>query len=124
MTTPFRTSFTFPYAEERTRAGAVAFRPQALIYIQAADGAWHPFRLYADAGADLTLLRADDCQLLGYRLRTGEPLWMGGIGRGLVRAYLQRIPIRLGTVEFECQMAFSARPSAALFRSQRCPDAF
>jgi len=106
------TTFTFPYGEERTRAGAVVFRPHALVFLQAADGTWRPFRLYADAGADITLLRADDCRLLGYRLKAGQPLWMGGIGRGLVRAYLHQVPIRLGTVEFKCQVAFTARARA------------
>ena len=80
-----------------------------MILLQAVDGAWHSFRLYADAGADLTLLRADDCRLLGYRLKAGEPVQIGGIGRGSIKAYLHRIPVRLGTVEFECQVAFSAR---------------
>lgn len=85
------TAFTFPYSEERTRAGAVVFRPQALIFLQAIDGTWRPFRLYADAGLDLTLLRADDCRLLGYRLRTGEPVQMGGIGRGSITAYVHQV---------------------------------
>lgn len=48
--------FTFPYRREKTRDGTIVYRPCATIELQSSDGRWEPFELYADAGADLTLL--------------------------------------------------------------------
>jgi hypothetical protein len=38
------TVFSFPYREERSRAGRPIFRPSVTVELQDADGRWHPFR--------------------------------------------------------------------------------
>jgi hypothetical protein len=93
------TVFSFPYREERSRAGRPIFRPSVTVELQDADGRWHPFRLYADAGADITLLREADCRTLGYELEAGEEQFMGGIGPGLIRTFVHQMSVRLGAVE-------------------------
>jgi hypothetical protein len=80
-----------------------------VIDIQGTDGEWHPFRLYADASADITLLRRGDCEMLGRELESGEMRHMGGIGSGLIRTFIHRVSLRLGTVEFPCRVAFADR---------------
>lgn len=89
------TAFTFPYLSERTRSGLLIFRPFASIYLQGANGRRHPFPFYVDAGADVTLLREADCQLLGYELEAGELRWMGGVCTGLIRTFVHHIAFRL-----------------------------
>ncbi|MFQ5864850.1 MAG: hypothetical protein ACE5IW_06420 [bacterium] len=32
---------------------------------------------------------------------------MGGIGKGFVKTYVHRIKVKIGTVEFECKVAFA-----------------
>ena len=103
------TVFTFPYVEERTREGLPIFRPSALIYLRGADGLWKPFRVYADAGADVTLLTITDCYWLGYEWEAGRLQLMGGICSGLIRTFVHLIPLRLGTEEFLCSIAFAER---------------
>jgi len=101
------TVFSFPYRRERARNGTVIFRPSVSVHLQGVDGEWLPFRLYADAGADLTLMTATDCQSLGYELESGEFRFMGGVCSGLIRTFIHNLPIRLGTEELNCQIAFA-----------------
>ena len=105
------TVFSFPYREERSRAGRPIFRPSVTVELQDADGRWHPFRLYADAGADITLLREADCRTLGYELEAGEEQFMGGIGPGLIRTFVHQVRVRLGTVELCCRVSFATEIS-------------
>jgi hypothetical protein len=108
------TVFSFPYREERSRAGRLIFRPSVTAELQDADGRWHPFRLYADAGADITLLREADCRTLGYELEAGEEQFMGGIGPGLIRTFVHQVRVRLGTVD-GCRLSTAGgRPTVPL----------
>lgn len=101
--------FSFPYREERARDGTLVFRPGVAIDIQGTDGQWYSFKAYADAGADITLLRKSDCEILGYPLETGELRYMGGVCTGLIETYLHRVQVKLGTEEFPCTVAFAER---------------
>ena len=99
--------FSFPYREERTRFGEIIFRPRATIELQGMDRAWYKFSLYADSGADVTLLRRSDCKILGYELTMGDERPLGGIGKGFVKTYVHRIKLKIGTMEFVCAVAFA-----------------
>ncbi|HIE51616.1 MAG TPA: hypothetical protein EYP85_07630 [Armatimonadetes bacterium] len=98
---------TFPYLLEQDESGAIVCRPQARIHVQTADGCWQPFRLYADACADLTLLRQVDCERLGYPLEEGELRYIGGVCSGLIPIHIHTLTLRLGTEEFPCPIAFA-----------------
>lgn len=101
--------FSFPYRQERARDGTLVLRPAATIAVQASDGKWLAFEAYADAGADITLLRKSDCEILGYPLEAGELRYMGGVCSGLIKTYLHKVPVRLETVEFLCVVAFAEK---------------
>lgn len=101
------TIFSFPYREERTRFGDIVFRPRATVELQGIDREWYRFSLYADSGADVTLLTRSDCKILGYELAIGDERPLGGIGKGLVKTYVHRVKARIGTVKFVCAVAFA-----------------
>ena len=87
------TVFSFPYLEGKAKDGTSVFRPWVRIHLQGADDNWSAFQLYADAGADITLLRPTDCQILGYQLETGKIRLMSGVCSGLIRTFIQ-FPVR------------------------------
>ncbi len=86
------TVFTFPYLEEYLEDGTVTFRPCVRIHLQGVDRQWRPFDLYADSGADITLLREADCQALGRELADGRLLLISGVCSGLIRTFVHQIP--------------------------------
>jgi len=99
--------FTFPYLGEYLEDGTVIFRPYVHVHLQGVDGRWLPFDLYADSGADITLLREADCQALGRELTDGYLLRISGICTGLIRTFVHEVPLRLGTETFSCPVAFA-----------------
>lgn len=101
------TVFTFPYLEEHLEDGTVIFRPWVHIRLKGTDGRWRSFDLYADSGADITLLREADCRALGYKLTGGRLLHISGVCSGLIRTFVHEIPLRLGTEIFYCPVAFA-----------------
>jgi len=103
------TIFSFPYLEHRARDGTGIFRPWVRIHLLSQDGPWKLFGLYADAGADFTLLRQGDCEALGYDLKAGEPRFMGGVCSGLTRVFIHELPLRLGTEVIPCPVAFAEK---------------
>ncbi len=113
------TVFTFSYREHRMRDGTVIFRPWVHIHLPSKDGEWTLFELYADAGADFTLLRQADCEALGYDLEAGELRLIGGVCSGLVRVFLHELPLRLGTEEFLCPVAFAEKAAVPRLLGRR-----
>jgi len=80
-----------------------------MIELQGTDGKWYSFKVYADACADISLMRRSDCEMLSLNLEEGELRHMGGVCSGLVRTFIHRLPLRIGTVEFPCRVAFAER---------------
>lgn len=101
------TTFTFPYRRQESEDGTIVYRPWARIYLPDEKGVWTLFEVIADAGADLTLLRQEDCEALGYELKAGTPLFMRGVCSGITRVHVHQLPLRLGTEVFPCPVAFA-----------------
>lgn len=99
----------FPYRREFSRAGEVVYRPVARFSLRGRNGEWRTFRAYVDSGADISLLGRSGCELLGYSLRRGTPLRIGGVGGGVLRLYVHRLPVKIGTVSFEADVGFSEK---------------
>jgi hypothetical protein len=97
----------FPYMPEPDAAGRLVFRPYVRIHLQAADETWHLFEPFPDAGADLTLLREDDCEKLGYPPTAGQEGSIRGVCSGSTPIYIHTLRMRLGTEEFNCRVAFA-----------------
>jgi len=79
----------------------------ATIYLQSSNGKWRGFTLYADSGADITLLPKSACKGLGYKLRTGRPGLVGGITRGKIKVYVHELHAKLGEEIFKARIAFA-----------------
>lgn len=103
------TVFRFPYQKHTAKDGKVIFRPWVRVYLPSKVGQWNLFGLYADAGADVTLLRQEDCEALGYELEAGEERFMRGVCSGLTRTYVHQLSLRLGTEVFPCPVAFAEK---------------
>jgi len=63
--------FIFKYLPESTESGIIQ-RSVARKMVKGTIEDWHPFRTYIDSGADLSLFRRNDADLLGLNLTQGE----------------------------------------------------
>ena len=91
---------------EPARTGIIQ-RPIARIFIQGAKKEWHIFRVYIDSGADISLLRRNDAELLGLSLTQGEYHPIMGVGKILIPAYTHTIKMRIGDTELDVKAAFA-----------------
>jgi hypothetical protein len=99
--------YTFPYRREYSSLVGEIHRPVAVIYLQAKNKKWIGFTLYADAGADITLLPQSACNGLSYNLKTGKPGYVGGITRGRIKVYVHELNTKLGEEAFKARIAFA-----------------
>ncbi len=98
--------FVFKYLPESTESGIIQ-RPVARIMVKGATEDWHLFRTYIDSGADLSLFRRNDADLLGLSLTQGEYHPIMGVGRTCIPAYIHTIKIRIGDTELNTKAAFA-----------------
>jgi len=99
--------YVFPYRREYSDLIGEIHRPVATIYLQAKNKTWRGFTLYADAGADVTLLPKSACTGLGYKLRTRKPGYVGGITQGKIKVYVHELNTKLGGETFKARIAFA-----------------
>jgi len=99
--------YSFPYRREFSTLVGEIYRPIATIYLQAKNKRWRGFTLYADSGADITLLPRSACKGLGYKLRTGKSGYVGGITRGKIKVYVHELNTKLGEETFKARIAFA-----------------
>ena len=99
--------YTFDYRKERTRDGEIVYRPVVYLYLRGKDNNLYLFDAYIDSGADISLFTKTDCALLGHKLEKGEEKLIGGIGGGLIRTFVHKVPVRIGEIEFEARIAFA-----------------
>jgi len=99
--------YAFPYRREYSGLVGEIYRPVATVYLQSSDGRWVGFTVYADSGADITLLPRSACEGLGYDLRTGKEGHVGEITRGRIRVYVHEINMKLGEETFRAKVAFA-----------------
>lgn len=98
--------YVFKYLPEPARTGIIQ-RPIARIFIKGAKNEWHIFRVYIDSGADISLFRRNDAQLLGLSLIQGEYHPIMGVGKILIPAYTNTIKMRIGDTELDVKAAFA-----------------
>jgi len=99
--------YVFPYRREYSDLTGEIHRPIAKIYLQAKNKKWRSFTLYADAGADITLLPKSACTGLGFNMKTGKPGHVGGITRGKIKVYVHELNTKLGEETFKARIAFA-----------------
>lgn len=103
--------YIFPYRREYSTLIGEIYRPIVIVYLQAKNKRWVGFTLYADSGADITLLPESACEGLGYNLKAGEPGYVGGITRGRIQVYVHEITMKLGEEVFRAKIAFAQTES-------------
>lgn len=97
----------FPYRREYSTLIGEIYRPTVTVYLQAKNKRWVGFTLYADSGADITLLPKSACKGLGYNLKAGEPGYVGGITQGRIKVYVHEIGMKSGEEALKAKMAFA-----------------
>jgi len=103
--------YSFPYRREYSALVGEIYRPIVIVYLQARDKGWIGFTLYADSGADITLLPQSACKGLGYKLKDGKPSYVGRITRGRIKVYVHEINMRLEEEIFKARIAFAQTES-------------
>ena len=98
--------YVFKYSPEPLGSGTIN-RPKATVFLCSKNGAWQPSRVYIDSGADLSLFRRVDADLLGLNLVQGDYRPIVGVGRILIPAYTHKIKIRIGDTELDVEAAFA-----------------
>jgi len=99
--------YIFPYRREYSTLIGEIHRPVATIYIEAENKTWRGFTLYADSGADITLLPRSACKGLGYNLTAGKPGQVGGITKGKIKVYVHELNAKIGDEAFKARIAFA-----------------
>jgi len=59
-----------------------------------------------DSGASLSIFRPEIANYLAIPIKKGEGLYFQGI-KGRIRGYLHRVPVRVNSERFDCNIAFS-----------------
>ena len=103
--------YSFPYRREYSALVGEIFRPVVTVNLHSKDGGWMGFTLYADSGADITLLPRSACEGLGYDLERGKLGDVGGITRGKIKVYVHEMNMRLGEEIFKSRVAFAQSES-------------
>lgn len=99
--------YTFPYRREYSTLIGEIYRPTVIVYLQTKNKRWVGFTLYADSGADITLLPKSACKGLGYDWKAGESGYVGGITRGRIKVYVHEMNMKLGEEALKAKIAFA-----------------
>lgn len=99
--------YAFPYRREYSTLIGEIYRPTIIVYLQAKNKRWVGFTLYADSGADITLLPKSACEGLGYSLKAGESGYVGGITQGRIKVYVHEVNMKLGEEVLKIKIAFA-----------------
>jgi len=81
-------SKSFPYKKEVNSWGRTFYRPLVITNIKHTDGSWHPYPMYIDSGADITVINKSFGNLIGLKLRPNENKFeIRGLGGNLEAVY-------------------------------------
>ena len=85
------------------------YKPVANVEFETNAHEWQSFELKVDSGAVVTLLNADDCSLLGYKLNDGEEKKLKVANNGEVIVRIHKIRMKIGdiTLPNEVRVAFA-----------------
>lgn len=99
-------SYVFKYSPEPLGLGIIN-RPKATVFLCSKTQEWHTFRIYVDSGADISLFRRTDAELLGLSLTQGEYRPIIGVGRTLIPAYVHTVKMKIGDTTLDVKTAFA-----------------
>ncbi len=99
-------TYVFKYSPESCRSGIIN-RPKATILLCSKTQQWHPFRVYIDSGADISLFRRNDAALLDLDLTQGEYYPIIGVGRVLIPSYVHTVKMKIGDTALDVKAGFA-----------------
>ena len=71
-------------------------------------GDWKIFYPEVDSGAPISVFNKDDCDVLGYSIRSGRPIYLSGVlGGDEVPAYIHIVDIKIGDETIPAKIAFT-----------------
>jgi hypothetical protein len=98
--------FRCAWTEKAYSFGKVA-EPKIPISIFTKDGEWQTFVMKIDTGACITLLSAEDCDLLGYELKAGTRSTLYAVGGRGIKVYVHELNMMiLNRIFREVRVAF------------------
>ena len=96
----------FDYKKEHLPSGEIIFRPVAKVYLLKDKNEWIAEYFYIDSGADYTLIPYRMGRFLDLTKITSDVKEIGGIG-GIIGARFAIAPMRIGTHQFHCTIAWA-----------------
>jgi len=99
-------SKSFQYKKEINIWGRKFYKPIASIYINHKDETWHPYSMYIDSGADITVINKTIGNLIGLKLKPKEQKFnLNGIG-GKKEFVYREINIKIVKSTFNVKIAW------------------
>jgi len=99
-------SKVFQYKQEINAWGRKFYKPIVTVYIKHVDMSWHPYSMYIDSGADITIINKSFGNLIGLKLKPKETKYkLNGVG-GQEKFVYRDIKIRLVNKIFKIKVAW------------------
>lgn len=101
--------FSFPYKKEPSSIFGYVYRPVVEMYLRTREEEWFKVSLYADSGADITILPRSVCEILGLCLQDGQESVVTGVGGEEIKIFIHKLTVRIGDEEFGIRAGFAER---------------
>lgn len=86
----------YEWVPVRTRNFGLLRYPIVTTGVKRKSGEWALFNFLLDSGADVTMMRAADCEYLGLDLESGKRMEFATAGESSVWAYLHETTFKFG----------------------------
>jgi hypothetical protein len=96
---------TFPFSKQESEAFGYITRPVIRVTLRAESGELFDTTALLDSGADVSMFSPSIAQIMGLKVRRGNRKIFRGLG-GKVEAYLHRIHLKVGPLQFYARVAF------------------
>jgi hypothetical protein len=98
---------SFPFTKQESEAFGHIARPIIRVTLRAESGELFDTTALLDSGADVSMFSPSIAQIMGLEIRRGKRKVFRGLG-GKVEAYLHRIHLKIGPLQFYARVAFPA----------------
>lgn len=96
---------TFPFSKQESEAFGYIARPVIRVTLRAESGELFDTTALLDSGADVSMFSPSIAEIMGLKVRRGNRKIFRGLG-GKVEAYLHRIHLKIGPLQFYARVAF------------------
>jgi hypothetical protein len=96
---------SFPFSKQESEAFGYIARPIIKVTLRAESGELFDTTALFDSGADVSMFSPSIAEIMGLKVRRGNRKIFRGLG-GKVEAYLHRVHLRVGPLQFYARVAF------------------